>query len=376
MPDRFDALIIGAGPAGAAAGLRLVRAGARVLLIDRDPFPREKPCGGALSRIAVRRLLSLGIRPSDVILVEAREVEVSFRGARPVVLEALAGGGFTTRAVLDSRIIDTFREAGGVFQEAEPALDVDPSRGIVRARRGSYRADLIIAADGSRGTIARRFFPSPRTHYAIAICASIHPDDHILDRFGSRARCEVGFIRDGYGWIFPRGDDLSAGVFTVERHPRALRRTFDAFLHRMGFGSASRGPVRGVPIPVGRPKRRYRIGRLIAAGDAAGLADNLFGEGIPWALLSASFAARRGLAFLAGDARALDRYDGDLRRIVAGPLRAARILASIIRIAPGIAFRFLIEGRRIRRFGGPLRIGRRGEHDSGPDEYPRRGAGL
>jgi len=71
MPDRFDALIIGAGPAGAAAGLRLVRAGARVLLIDRDPFPREKPCGGALSRIAVRRLRSLGIRPSD----DTKEIE-------------------------------------------------------------------------------------------------------------------------------------------------------------------------------------------------------------------------------------------------------------------------------------------------------------
>ncbi|MBN1421762.1 MAG: geranylgeranyl reductase family protein [Planctomycetes bacterium] len=358
MGERFDVVVIGAGPAGAAAGTSLARGGARVLLIDRDFFPREKPCGGALSAAAVRRLRAIGIEPADIDIVESREVEVSFRGRRSVALDLLAGGGFTTRSVLDARIVDTFRAAGGEFRDGVRAFDVDPFQGLVRTRRGSCRADLIIAADGARGAIARRFFPAPRTHFTLALCAAIHPPEADLARLGIRARCETGFMGDGYGWVFPKGDHLSAGVFTAERHPRALRGAFEAFLRRAGLDRFPRGPVRGAPIPIGRPKRRYRIGRLVAVGDAAGLADNVIGEGIPWALLSGRLAARRGLDFLAGVAGALRSYDEDLRRRVVRRLRAARILASVIRVAPGIAFRLLVEGGRFRRIGDTFGFGR------------------
>ena len=100
--ERFDAIVVGAGPAGSTAALRLVRAGARVLLLDRERFPRDKPCGGGLTERAVKQLpVSVDLVVEDVI----DRFELGFR-YRARVERAMSDPGFTMTSEEMEALID------------------------------------------------------------------------------------------------------------------------------------------------------------------------------------------------------------------------------------------------------------------------------
>src|SRR6266536_3100283 len=149
-PDRlFDALVVGAGPAGSATAALLARAGYRVAAVDRAAFPRDKPCSEYMGPEAVRLLDQLGIVESlesaGAVALHGTAV-TAFRGARLHGVFALAGhrpfrstGLSVSRSILDHALV---RDSAG--------------------RRHSIRARLTIGADGLRSVVARRL--GRRTH--------------------------------------------------------------------------------------------------------------------------------------------------------------------------------------------------------------------
>ena len=104
-PASWDAIIVGAGPAGSVAAIDLARAGARVLILDRAAFPREKACGDALPPAAVDLLRELGVA---VPLVFAERVTFVSPGGRAVSMPREAGidGALVRRARLDSALLE------------------------------------------------------------------------------------------------------------------------------------------------------------------------------------------------------------------------------------------------------------------------------
>ena len=338
-----DVAVVGAGPAGATAALVLAQAGVEVALLDRAPLPRDKTCGGG---VVARALESL---PSGVgIPVERRlgRVESRFTDAGVVVTVERETPlvHMSMRAPLDLALAEAARAAGAGLHApcAVERVGVTPDHVQLETGRGALRARFLIAADGATGPTARAAGWTEPLDSVPALEAEVEVPPRVLARFVDRARFDLGTPAGGYGWIFPKADHLSVGVgvFTRGAARRRLRDELARYLHAVGLGEASVRRVRGAPIPV-RPRRDAARGRVLLAGDAAGLADPLTGEGISLAILSGRLAAESLLAAGLDPGNAARTYAASLRRSILRDLSIARGLAWVLYRRPALARRLV-----------------------------------
>jgi geranylgeranyl reductase family protein len=338
-----DVAIVGAGPAGATAALVLARAGVEVALLDRAPLPRDKTCGGG---VVARALESL---PSGVgIPVERRLGRVESRfadsGVAVTVERETPLVHMAMRAPLDLALAEAARAAGAVLHDrcALERVRLAPDHVQLETSRGPLRARFLVAADGATGPTARAAGWTEPLASVPALDAEVEVPPPVLARFADRARFDLGTPAGGYGWIFPKADHLSVGVgvFTRGAARRRLRDELARYLHAVGLGEASVRRVRGAPIPV-RPRRDAARGRVLLAGDAAGLADPLTGEGISLAILSGRLAAESLLAAGLDSRSAAQVYVASLHRSILRDLRIARGLAWVLYGRPALARRLV-----------------------------------
>jgi geranylgeranyl reductase family protein len=342
-----DVLICGAGPAGAHAARLLAGQGLDVALFDRATFPREKPCGGAVSRKA------LALLGAEVDPVDERRVTgawIAFRG-RAVARDA--GGvvaAMTRRAALDTLLVDGAVRDGARFFPGHAFERIEPRGDHVRVitSRGAFAARLLLAADGVASAVRRAVLGAGAVEYAPAIEALVEAPGAVVERFADRVLLELGGMAGGYGWIFGKRDHLNVGVYST-RARAGIRGALDAFMARHP-ALASRTRVRrlGHPIPVRNRAGAFERGRVWLLGDAAGLAEAVLGEGIYFALKSAEIAAG-----VVADARGAPRpgeYEREVKRALVPELVAAERLARACYARPRFAF------ERIGRNAGASRL--------------------
>src|SRR5437899_589623 len=149
--QRFDTIVVGAGPAGSTSAYRLARAGARVLLVDRATFPRDKPCGGGVTGRAAR-LLPFALDPVVEDVVETLECRLHYRrrferkARAPLAL-------MTQRHRLDHFLLQKAAEAGADVRDGVKVADVRATGLTVDGVEVAART--VIGADGCNGTAAR-----------------------------------------------------------------------------------------------------------------------------------------------------------------------------------------------------------------------------
>jgi geranylgeranyl reductase family protein len=328
---RYDVAIAGAGPAGATCAWYLARAGVRVVLLDRQVFPRDKVCGDAICSRAQLHLSRMGV---------LRQIMDNAEGHPAAIGGMVSPGGVVAignsvdhidsspviairRVHLDHRIVQAAQAAGAHlierFDVAGATLDQPAGWWTIASSNGStVQARALVAADGANSRLARRLgivADGPE-----AICSRAYIEAGTSDF----AFDGVAFYRrdllPGYCAVFRESRDQlnfclyiipggQCGMQDLRRMHEHVLRT-DPFVGRAVGARASIGAMKGAPLRLGGVARSYDD-HLIVLGDAAGQIDPLTGEGIQYAMDAAEIAADTLIeCFADGDLRAgsLQRY--------------------------------------------------------------------
>ena len=291
---RYDALVVGGGPAGSATAIRLADAGASVLLVDKARFPRDKPCGGGLTMRAVRQC---PVDPRPVVEEEVDLVELRFRygdavtrrAGAPVIL-------MTQRRRLDAFLLDAARERGVEVREGT-TIDV-----------ASAPAEIVVGADGANGTTAKAVGLGAGIVHGVAFEGNASYGILPRERYEHRAVIELADIPGGYGWVFPKGDHANVGVGGWQEAGPALRTHLRRLCEAHGLDTTELTELRGHRLPLRRPGTPIAGRRALLVGDAAGLVDPVSGDGMYECFVSARLAAAAVLELLAGTAASLEPY--------------------------------------------------------------------
>jgi geranylgeranyl reductase family protein len=310
--QRFDALVVGAGPAGSSAAIHLARAGARVMLADKARFPRDKPCGGGLTGRALKRI---PVDPSPVVERDVDRFELRLRYGSSFTRrhdEPLIS--MTQRRRLDAFLLGHAAEAGAVVRDGSRAemLHADDSGITARVGDETVRADVLVGADGANGVVARAVGLGDGIVRGVALEGNV-PLESLGGGLERTAVIELAVLPGGYGWVFPKGDHANLGVGGWGSEGPRLRDHLGRLARAHGLPPDSLTDLRGHRLPMRRLGTPAGTGRVLLVGDAAGLVDPLSGDGMYEAFVSARLAAD---AIVAGDlegytealSTALDRH--------------------------------------------------------------------
>ena len=311
-------LIVGAGPAGATAALRLAQAGVPVRLIDRALFPRNKPCGGGISMRVLRRFPYLARALSRIPTHEISRLYLEGPAGESTIVESDTPAALMIRRVeFDALLVSLAVEAGAELVTGVDVVQARAGDGRVRltARDGRrFESATVIAADGVHSIVARRLGLNkgwPSKSVALDMMEET-PRSTLRDIDPSTLWVAYGFnpspdvkrdaAPEGYAYIFPKRDHVNIGIGyvlsyfreQVDRAPYELQRDLVSRLHARGVvvGASVRDNFTPFFIPIGGPLARPGRGRVLLAGDAGGFVNAFTAEGIYYAMVSGDLAAR------------------------------------------------------------------------------------
>ncbi|MEX0682145.1 MAG: NAD(P)/FAD-dependent oxidoreductase [Dehalococcoidia bacterium] len=336
--NTYDVIVAGAGPAGSMAARLVAGRGARVLLLDKQRFPRDKPCGGGVTSRAASE--------QDVDLTPV--IERTIRGAR---FTLQLGESFdrvsdrpltymTQRSRLDAFLTERAAGAGAEFHGGEGTREVEVSLKpirhgvIVRTDHDTYESRVLIGADGANGVTGRALGLRPEYEVAVALEGNVLCTAGVPKEWREVAALDFGGMAGGYGWVFPKGDHLNVGVGGWKYAGFTLRPKLAAIARRYGFDESRLDNLRGHHLPVRVAGTPIARGPIALAGDAAGLVDPLTGEGIHMAFASGRLAAEHALRVLGGEADDMSGYEAEVDRELQSELTVSRRLQELLNFAP------------------------------------------
>lgn len=286
MDALWDAIVVGAGPAGASAAYFLGERGLRVLVLEREALPRDKPCGGAIPRAALQ-LFPFDFEP--VVESTIAEVRYAWRETERTV-PVPEGVVVTVRRrefdhLLISRAKADVRDRTAAAEVQEHVDEV-----VVRSADGkSWRGRVLLLAEGSTGALARTL-GLRRGAAGVPTLEAHVPLSQSRSDFHRQAYFQFGALPGGYVWVFPKRETLSVGIVAFRSGRRPLRQILGEEMARIGV-ALDGVRIQGHPLPVFSGRRPLHRGRVMLLGDAVGLVDPLLGEGVRYALRSGKIAA-------------------------------------------------------------------------------------
>jgi len=283
MTKTYEAIVVGAGPAGSVCGYTLAKSNKRVLIIDKEKFPRPKLCAGMLTEKSIKMLKTVfgRINWDEIIDSSYNTFEIYHRQY------GFINRGISSRNKLylvDRRIFDNF-----LLQKAIQAGCDFQQKNIIDLK--DLKADLIIGADGANSVVRRSFTPEiNRRDYSLAL--EIEAEKSAIEEI-KYPRIYFGYVNYGYAWVFPRRDKVVVGLGGLTaKNKENMRDLFVNFLKDVLKTDYRTYRILGYPLPFHNFINRPIQDNLRLVGDAAGLADPLTGEGIYYAIESGYLAAQ------------------------------------------------------------------------------------
>jgi geranylgeranyl reductase family protein len=304
-----DVLVVGAGPAGATAARALALAGARVRLLDRARFPRNKPCGGAISVRAIGRFPYLATALESIETHWLSRLHLEGPAGRGVEIASEGPAALMIRRVdFDAALVKLAVDAGAeLIEDVEITQATEQADTVALVARDGrqFHSPVVVAADGVYSVIARRLGLNPgwpSTDIALDMMEET-PNESLAPVDPSTLWVSYGYRgSEGYAYVFPKTSHVNVGVGFVLDHYRTRVQTapydvqvkFIDSLRRIGVlrGRSKREHFTPYQVPVGGTLGRTATRRVLLAGDAGGFVNGITAEGIYYAMVSGELAAR------------------------------------------------------------------------------------
>ncbi|MEN6393831.1 MAG: geranylgeranyl reductase family protein, partial [Anaerolineaceae bacterium] len=329
---KYDLIIVGAGPAGSVLGYLLAKNGFRVLILEKTQLPRYKTCGGGVTYKSVK---NLPFDATSILDQQACDGIVAYQGT-PLLKTTLkkSYAWLVMRDEFDYFLASKAQQAGAELIDSVPveAIHQQIDGVVVQTSQGNFCGLFVAGADGVNSTVARSLNLLRRRQVGTALEAEVEVPPPALEQQGKFATFDFGAMPYGYGWIFPKRDHLSVGVFQAAPHKAThLRQSLQTFIKCQPVLSQSNPlRIRGHPIPLGGCCSTLHQDRVLLLGDAANLADPWLGEGIYYAIASARIAATVLEEQFAKDSADLSVYTQRVNSEIAQQLVYAKRIAKIV----------------------------------------------
>ena len=357
--NTYDVIIVGAGPAGAAAGLYAARNGLKALMVDKEKFPRDKICGDALSgkSVAVLRELDLLEKTQNLpgahiqSIVFSSPDHASFRiDLKKTSLKNIPKGFVIRRKNFDAFMFNEAKQAVSQTLENFTVTDLILEDGYVQGIKGttkgqegelSFYSNIVLGADGYKSVVARKLglYEHDPKHWVVALRCYYKNIADLTDQI------ELHYVDEvipGYFWIFPLEDGYAnVGIGMLHEYikrqnvdlKKALEDSINSEYFRDRFKNAEpmEKPI-GWNLPVGSKRRKSYANGLMLLGDAAGLIDPFTGEGIGNAMYSAKYAIQTAMDAIENknySEQYLARFEEDLWKAIGNELKVSSKLQKI-----------------------------------------------
>jgi len=315
--QKFDIVIIGAGPAGCACAYMLSGKGLKVVLIEKDCFPRDKICGDALSADVVNQFFRMDAALAEKFIQTSPKqasngvrffapntqfVDVDFTNPK----HKEAAGFVMKRLEFDHFFAEQIKQLSDIsFFENETVKDVRLEDGhvLIATQNHHFTTKMVVGADGANSIVNRKLanHQIDKKHHSVGLRQYYQNVEGMTEN----GHIELHFYKEilpGYFWIFPLPEgkaNVGLGMLssTVSKNKINLKKEFETLLTKHPnikdrFKNATPlENIKGFGLPLGSKKKKLSGNHFILLGDAASLIDPFTGEGIGNAIRSGRIAA-------------------------------------------------------------------------------------
>lgn len=293
MPTlNFDAVVVGAGPAGSSAAYQLASRGLSVALIDRSSFPRDKLCGG----LVTQRCQKMFAKTFDRLLEEdlyltSSHIAFYLRSKFLREHKGYSDMHFVMRRQFDQHLLSLAQSKGVATFLNTVITDIALAHNSITLIDGiQLRFKYLVGADGVNSQVSKAALGVSMNLETVGFALEVEIPREELPEQNSRIEIDFGVVRWGYGWCFPKRSTITIGVGGVLAKNAHIKSCMQDYLRLKGLNPETI-KFKGHHIPFGDYKKNPGRMNVLLVGDAAGVVDPITGEGIAYAIETGALAA-------------------------------------------------------------------------------------